>query len=82
MIIDTRSIEQMCILAHILYLFSTYNVYVLQQLVREHVANQILSAPYAHGTFPPPVDTQPDRPIGYGAFGVVWYAFTRFFYIT
>ncbi|KAF8359370.1 lit-1 [Pristionchus pacificus] len=43
-----------------------------QQLVREHVANQILSAPYAHGTFPPPVDTQPDRPIGYGAFGVVW----------
>ena len=28
--------------------------------------------PPFYTTYVPPVDVQPDRPIGYGAFGVVW----------
>ncbi|GMT19223.1 hypothetical protein PFISCL1PPCAC_10520 [Pristionchus fissidentatus] len=46
-----------------------------QPTVSHHVNQAILSA--AHGAsyavpFPSAVDSQPDRPIGYGAFGVVW----------
>lgn len=40
-----------------------------------HANNAILAAAqpfYAPPNLPPPQDIQPDRPIGYGAFGVVW----------
>lgn len=44
-----------------------------QQASASHVSNAILTAaqPFYHAHLPQP-DTQPDRPIGYGAFGVVW----------
>ncbi|KAK6055528.1 hypothetical protein COOONC_06970 [Cooperia oncophora] len=43
----------------------------IQRATAAHVSNAILAA--TQPFYPAPVqDAQPDRPIGYGAFGVVW----------
>ncbi|RCN51202.1 hypothetical protein ANCCAN_02563 [Ancylostoma caninum] len=43
----------------------------LKRILAAHVSNAILAA--TQPFYPAPVqDAQPDRPIGYGAFGVVW----------
>ncbi|PIO69341.1 kinase domain protein [Teladorsagia circumcincta] len=48
----------------------------IKRILAAHVSNAILAA--TQPFYPAPVqDAQPDRPIGYGAFGVVWYVLTE-----